>query len=406
MVTVNTCEEKSRVLADLEFLEKFVVESTPEELYENSSSMYNLSARNIGKIKGTPDEHLKSRYLAIVNSILKYLPGEAQETPEITPTPCLEGTPDVNSRLTSIENILLQTLSCIQKQETTQDEIVQKMKKIERRINKIESICVKELPIPVIYKINFSILAHCNLNCKGCSHFAPLADKRIVPTEVIRKDLYQMAKITDGSVTLLHIFGGEPLLHPNFKEIIKDAKQAFPNAKIKVLTNGVLLPSQDEAFWVACHDNDIELTVTKYPINLDFEKIEQTAREYNVEYTYFSSSGRVEKTLQKYPLDVLGTQDPRKNFANCCLSHNCNVIREGKLYYCPVIANSASFNKQFGTNMILDKRDYLEIDTVESYDQLLTFLASPKPFCRYCDTKKMKEDLPWELSKRKMSEWV
>jgi len=408
MATIAVCEDKSRVLADLEFLEKLVLESTPEELYENSSSIYNLSARNIGKIKGTEEEHLKDRYITLINGIVKYLPSEAPEVSEHTHThtPRIDSTPDIDSRLGSIENILIQTLSYLQKQETVQNDIIRRMQKLDKRISKVESVCVKEFPIPVVYKINFSILAHCNLNCKGCSHFAPIASKHIVPADIVRDDLNQVAKLTEGSVTLLHIFGGEPLLHPNFKQIIKDARNAFPNAKIKVLTNGVLLPSQDESFWVACHDTGVELNVTKYPINLDFEKLEQTALDYNVEYTYFSKSGEVEKTLQKYPLDVLGTQDPRKNFLNCCLSHNCNVVREGRLYYCPVIANSAFFNKRFGTNMILDKRDYLEIDKIDSYDQLLTFLASPKPFCRYCDTKKMKEDIPWELSKRKIKEWT
>jgi len=324
----------------------------------------------------------------------------ANETPELTHFPSLD------SRLNNIEKMLLQTISYLQKQETSQTKVVQKMQTIEKRLNNVENSLLKKLPISIIYRLNFSILTHCNLNCRGCSHFAPLADKHIVSTDVIKNDLFQMAKITNGSVTLLHFYGGEPLLHPNLKEIIKDARQAFPNTKIKVVTNGVLLPSQDEAFWVVCSENDIELSVTKYPINLNFEKIEQTALKYNVEYTYFRTSGKVEKTLQKYQLDIQGDQDPRKNFGNCCMPYHCNTVREGRIYYCPVISNSGFFNKKFKTNMMIDKRDYLDIYSIESYDQLLNFLATPKPFCKYCDTKKRKEGLTWELSKRKMSEWV
>jgi len=85
MVSIAECEEKSRILSDLEYLEEQIKESTPEVLNENSSSIYNLSIRNIGKIKGTPEEHLKSRYLTVVNSIMSYLPplpAEDDNTPK------------------------------------------------------------------------------------------------------------------------------------------------------------------------------------------------------------------------------------------------------------------------------------------------------------------------------------
>jgi len=74
METIVTSEEKSKVLTDLEYLEKLCSELSVEELGFYGSRMYNLSARNIGRIQGTPENHLKSRYMAVVNNILKYLP--------------------------------------------------------------------------------------------------------------------------------------------------------------------------------------------------------------------------------------------------------------------------------------------------------------------------------------------
>jgi len=72
-------ENDSRVLADLEYLEQHISQATPEELYENATEIYNLAARNIGKINGTPDEDLKSRYMSLVNTLLKYLPSQPQK---------------------------------------------------------------------------------------------------------------------------------------------------------------------------------------------------------------------------------------------------------------------------------------------------------------------------------------
>jgi len=76
---MTTSESKSRPLADLEYLEMQINQATPEELYENATNTYNLIAQNIGKIKGTPDEHLKPRYMALANKILKYLPTPKDE---------------------------------------------------------------------------------------------------------------------------------------------------------------------------------------------------------------------------------------------------------------------------------------------------------------------------------------
>jgi len=67
-------ESKSKVLTDLEYLEKLLKELSVEELGFYSGRMYNLSARNIGKIQGTPDNHLRVRYMAVVNTLLQYLP--------------------------------------------------------------------------------------------------------------------------------------------------------------------------------------------------------------------------------------------------------------------------------------------------------------------------------------------
>jgi len=88
-------QEKSRVLADLEYLEQLISSSTPEELVEASSSIYSLSIRNIGKINNTAEHHLKGRYMTIINRLLKYLPDasdhsqskqEKQQTQDILPT--------------------------------------------------------------------------------------------------------------------------------------------------------------------------------------------------------------------------------------------------------------------------------------------------------------------------------
>jgi len=429
MTTIDPNEEKNRVLADLEYLEQLLQESPYEELYEHSNSMYNLAARNIHKIKDTQEYQLKSRYMTIVNTLMKYLPSHTEEPepkiqPETSPKPQYQlpkeqptqvavpesTNPNIEQRLDNIEQILAKTITYFTQQETAQKEshkkIMTYLQEVKRTIGGFEKNYLKAAPQPILEGISYNVVSHCNLNCKHCTHFAAIVDKHIVPPEVIYADLTHLSKLTEGAISLLKLLGGEPLLHPQLTEILVNVRKIFPNTYIKILTNAILLPRQDEVFWKACHDNEIELTVTKYPINLNYAKIEQIAKQYNVEYVYHAHTDEVTKTMSKMPIDPKGLQDPKRSFWRCRQANKCSLCLEGNIYPCPMVHNAKYFNKAFGTNMIVNKKDYLPLYEIESYEQLLTFLSTPKPFCRYCDSNHVVENLPWGLSEKKIEEWV
>jgi len=317
---------------------------------------------------------------------------------------------DIEKRLSTVEQALTQIIHYITQQDTVVNQlsqtITQQMEEIKSKIDKVDRKYKKITPQPIFKNVIYSILTHCNLNCKGCSHFAPIVDKHFVSPEIIHKDLLKLANITGNDIPLLDIIGGEPLLHPDLIPIVIDARNIFPNSVIKIVTNGMLLPKQDEQFWIACFENNIELNVTKYPINLDFNKIEQTAKEYQVAYSYFGNSAIETKTMRKNPMDLHGKQDSRNNFLRCSLSNDCFIFREGYIYPCALVANSVYFNKRFNTNMKLSERDYIDVYSVKSYEELSYFLSRPVPFCRYCKISKITEGHPWQLSKCELSEWT
>jgi molybdenum cofactor biosynthesis enzyme MoaA len=45
------------------------------------------------------------------------------------------------------------------------------------------------------------------------------------------------------------LMGGEPLLHPELERFFPAARTAFPSAKIKIVTNGILLSKKEDSFW-------------------------------------------------------------------------------------------------------------------------------------------------------------
>jgi len=81
-----------------------------------------------------------------------------------------------------------------------------------------------------------------------------------------------MSILLNGNVKRIGVMGGEPLLHPELKQILISARVYFPDTLIQLVTNGLLLLRQDEEFWQICRENNITLVNTRYPINLDYEK--------------------------------------------------------------------------------------------------------------------------------------
>jgi hypothetical protein len=251
-----------------------------------------------------------------------------------------------------------------------------------------------------------NILDHCNLRCKGCDHFAAIAEERFVSLDDIKKDLAQMSKIFNNGVSRIGIMGGEPLLHPKLKEILINTRLFFPETIIQLVTNGLLLLRQDEYFWRICREQNIVIVNTKYPINLDYETIKKTAAVHGVMFEYYGDTGSIAKTSYKMLMDIEGKQDPKKSFIECFHANTFPLLMEGKFYSCTVAPNVRHFNKKFGTRMELENGDFLDIYHVKKASELFKFLSSPKPFCRYCDVNNRSHGHKWERSKQDMREWV
>lgn len=251
-----------------------------------------------------------------------------------------------------------------------------------------------------------NILHHCNLRCKGCDHFAAIAEEKFVALGDINNDLARLSKILNGDVKRIGVMGGEPLLHPQLKEILLNTRAFFPRTVIRLVTNGILLLSQQEDFWRTCRENDILIVNTKYPINLDYEAIQKTAAMHGVQYCYHGRTGVLTKTSYKMSLDIKGSQDPRASFVKCFHANTYPLMMEGKFYACTVAPNVCHFNKRFGTNLELEEGDYIDIYRINKSTELFNFLSCPKPFCRYCDVTNRSYGHRWERSKQEISEWI
>ena len=281
-------------------------------------------------------------------------------------------------------------------------------KRYKRRLQKTKKMSLLEFGVDLV--------DHCNLGCKHCDHFSPIASEYFSDISVLEKDFQRLSELTNGKIGECKFLGGEPLLHPDIIGAITVFRKYFPSSAAQnnfpfnqafVITNGLLLLKMPEEFWKCCRENQITIKMTKYPINLNFDAIEKKCLNEQVPFTYYGRTKSALKTLHFLPLDLTGKQNHKSNFYMCRNSNSaCTALKDGKFYPCHIIPNIHHFNKYFSTNLEIEERDYIDIYETSDVENILSFLTKPKPFCRYCMTSGKKTKVPWGLSKREISEWA
>ena len=249
-----------------------------------------------------------------------------------------------------------------------------------------------------------SIVDSCNLNCVSCAAFSPLCKDVFMEKDVFERDIRRIGELTDGELYRLWLSGGEALQHPQIVEFVRIAREHIKKGEIAIITNGILLNKQSEEFWNTCKDNDIRIYVTPYPIKLKFEQIIETAKKHQVVLEWFSTGDKI--CFGKLPLNIEGKGSVVKNFKRCANSNTCSLLRDGKFYACARAYSVRYFNDYFGMNFKITEKDYLDIYKVKNLDEMLDYMCTPVPFCRYCDVDNMKFGIKWKISKKEIEEWV
>lgn len=257
-------------------------------------------------------------------------------------------------------------------------------------------------------EINFCapLAEHCNLKCRGCDHFAPLAEPEFADLAAFERDFARMSSLLNGKAMKIGLMGGEPLLNPRVAEYLPIARRYFRTTKIRVVTNGLLLLKQNEDFWKACRENGIMIEVTRYPINLDFDRMKRVAQSEGVSLSFYGTSGDEVKTSYHLPLDLEGGQDIRKSFIQCSHANSMIFLKKGRLYTCTIAPNIHHFSRFFGVGIRESSADSIDIHEAGSAQELFRFLSEPIPLCRYCLVEKRTFGHPWKRSRREIREWT
>jgi len=151
------------------------------------------------------------------------------------------------SRKTHLEFVKLKEFS---------DELLEMGIIIDKKVQDAKSDFIKETqkpPFPSLRNILIHITLRCNLKCVHCY----IGEKKQIdlPLNIIKKfipEFYQLQGLR------ILVSGGEPLLHPQFKEIIEYISQ-FP-LRIMLLTNGTLITPKIAEF-LKNHVYEIQISI-------------------------------------------------------------------------------------------------------------------------------------------------
>jgi hypothetical protein len=249
---------------------------------------------------------------------------------------------------------------------------------------------------PVLPYVEVHLTDHCNLNCRACGHYSPLAVERYADLAKFGDDLRRLIELFY-RIEVLRLMGGEPLLHPQISEALGIARARLPKTDIRLVTNGVLLSRMDANFWRICSSNRIRIDVTRYPIALDYEQCRALAAAMEVAIDI--SEQRTEFLAF---MNLRGNSDPAAAWNACRTFANCPFLQDGVLYSCSMSATVAYFNAAFGASV--PARGGISIhDSAITADRILAELDRPVAACRYCATEYRK--FPWAISAKKVDEW-
>ena len=254
-------------------------------------------------------------------------------------------------------------------------------------------------------KFEVHLTEHCNLNCRGCFHFSPLANEEYLDVVEYKKDCERLAELYDGCATQILLLGGEPLLHPQIEDFIRITRDNFATSEIIIVTNGLVLSKMSESFWMSCKENNVYIEPTKYPVNANYRAAEAKAQQYEVELHYFNDAQEV-KTLTYQPLDLKGQQNKEYNFYNCYRANLCITLSHGRLYTCIMPAHVHHFNDYFRAGLPDFVEDGIDIYKAKSAEEISNLLTHPIEMCKYCDRKNVKDGIEWSVSKKAKEEWI
>ena len=185
--------------------------------------------------------------------------------------------------------------------------------------------------------LEFIITDYCNLNCDYCAHASEkITNKQTMSLEDIR---YFSTLVKENEFFQIKIAGGEPTLHPQFKELCNELKLLFPRRRFYMSTNGCLLKKYQTEINVF---DDIQLS--NYPGLNDTEYFDLLRNKEKFPNVIFKKK---EKDIELMDTSIARNLKMRKPYKYCSRHHPPSIKKvENKRIAkcCEIFANAVRQN--------------------------------------------------------------
>jgi organic radical activating enzyme len=234
-----------------------------------------------------------------------------------------------------------------------------------------------------IFQTDVLVTEKCNLACSFCNMFIPhyeLPKHRDI--QIILSDIDSYFNLVD-YVSIFHLVGGEPFLHPNIKDIIEYILEKYSDKidKFIITTNGTVLPREE--ILEVLKNNNVILSVSNYSNKL--EKLKSKVDKVIDTYTLNNINHYVRNNIEWYDFGDLRiknnmSEEELINHFDLCTAP-FRGLNDGKFYYCH-LNTSAVLTKLFPLN----DNDYVNLSDVSSEDLIKFDLGFTElGYITFCD---------------------
>ena len=276
----------------------------------------------------------------------------------------------------------------------------------------MESLTKLSPRINYLEYLDVNIQYACNLACVGCislSNFDRRGGVRITEGKQWLEDWSK--KLSIGTLCL---FGGEPLLNPDFDDWVVAVRNFFPNTHIKVITNGfylkqshvnILSKVKNATLQISFHFKNRDkklLTIIKNAIgHIDFTITKSDKAEVFLKFTNKSINiqcarfGEFRKPYKNDKTDMLpwNSTDLQASIDHCGSPKN-PILYNNRLYKCAPIANlkdtleSLDYYDNTAWQPYLNYKGYGLADDIQPF---IKDFGRPNKICSMCCSTKDSE---------------
>ncbi len=222
------------------------------------------------------------------------------------------------------------------------------------------------------------VAEHCNLHCAHCVAAAPLVvNKQCASPDEFDATLNQLHVLCgdEHAPLFVHLFGGEPTLHPQLSNVVAAVRKHFPTIAMRLDTNGTLLQKLSNDTLTALQMNKCDVAISVYSAATVFTRIKYS----------FTPKALTNTWCDHKPTTVCVTCDDVDGHLTVS-NHSTMLFPNGDLLFCSYMYAPYTMQKhKLISDILVDGYDYVNVHHLLSFADVESFFSKMHaPFCSHC----------------------